>query len=106
MSEQNHSSILCTLNGRHTKNNTYCVEPMTLFKDLMEHNRVRSIRMNKLLADVNNAMIRVIDELKNSKQSDRTLDLLKAASQLCRPKYERYKEKRKSSDEHLCIQRD
>ncbi len=106
MSEQNHSSILCTLNDGHTKNNTYCEEPMTLFKDLMECNRVHSICMNKVLADADNAMVGVIEELKNSKQSDRTIDLLKAANQLCRPKYERYKEKRKRSNERLSIQRD
>ncbi len=79
---------------------------MTLFKDLMRHNQVHSICMNKVLADANNAMIKVIEELRNSKQSNRILDLLKAASQLCRPEYERYKEKRKRSDERLCIQRD
>jgi hypothetical protein len=67
MSEQNHSSILCTLNDRHTKNTTYCEEPITLFKDLMECNRVHSVCMNKVLADADNAMIGVIEELKNSK---------------------------------------
>ncbi len=80
MSEQNHSSTLCTLNDGHTKNNTHCEEPMTLFKDLMECNRVHSICMNKVLADANNAMVGVIGELKNSKQSDKTIDLLKAAN--------------------------
>jgi hypothetical protein len=79
---------------------------MTLFKDLMGRNWVHSICMNKVLADADNAMIGVIEELKNPKQSYRTLDLLKAANQLCRPEYERYKEKRKRSDECLCIQRD
>jgi hypothetical protein len=71
----------------------------------MELNRVHSICMNKMLADANNAMVGVIEELKNSKQSSRTIDLLKAANQLCRPKYERYKENRKRSDERLSIQR-
>jgi hypothetical protein len=80
MSEQNHSSILCTLNDGHTKNNRYCEEPRTLFKDLMERNRVHSIRMNKVLADADNAMIGAIEVLNNSKLSNRTLDLLKAAS--------------------------
>jgi hypothetical protein len=68
---------------------------MTLFKDLMERNQAHSIRMNKMLADADNAMVGVIEELKNSKQSSRTIDLLKAANQLCRPEYERYKENRK-----------
>jgi hypothetical protein len=80
VSEQNHSSILCTLNDRHSKNNTYCEEPMTLFKDFMERNRVHSIRMNKMLAGADNAMVGVIEELKNSKQSSRTIDLLMAAN--------------------------
>jgi hypothetical protein len=62
--------------------------------------------MNKMLADADNAMVGVIEELKNSKQSSRTIDLSKAANQLCRPKYERYKENRKRSDERLSIQRD
>ncbi len=53
---------------------------MTLFKDLMERNRVHSICMNKMLADADNAMVGVIEELKNSKQSSRTIDLLKAAN--------------------------
>ncbi len=79
---------------------------MTLLKDLMECNWVHSICMNKMLADANNAMIGVIEELKFFKQSNRTLDHLKAASQLCRPQYKRYKEKRKISNERLCIQRD
>jgi hypothetical protein len=79
---------------------------MTLFKDLMERNRVHSICMNKMLADADNAMVGVIEELKNSKQSSRTIDLLKAVNRLCRPKYERYKESWKRSDEHLSIQRD
>ncbi len=76
---------------------------MTLFKDLMECNWVHSICMNKMLAHADNAMVGVIEELKNSKQSSRTIDLLKAANQLCRPEYERYKENRKRSDERLSI---
>lgn len=106
MSEQNHASILCNLNNGHTKNNTYCEEPMTLFKDLMERNRLHGIRMNKMLADADNAMVGVIEELKNGKQSNKKIDLLKAAYALCKPEFERYKDKRKRSDECLILQKD
>ncbi len=58
---------------------------MTLFRDLMEWNRLHGIRMNKMLADTDNAMVGVIKELKNSKQSNKKIDLLKAAHALCKP---------------------
>jgi hypothetical protein len=48
---------------------------MTLFKDLMERNRLHGIRMNKMLANADNAMDRVIEELKNGKQSNKKIDL-------------------------------
>ena len=57
ISEQNHASILCNLNDGHTKNNTYCEEPMTLFKDLMERKRLHGIQMNKMLADADNCFM-------------------------------------------------
>jgi hypothetical protein len=64
MSEQNHASILCNLNAGHTKNNTNCEEPMTLFKDLMERNRLHGILMNKMLADADNARGRIDKNLR------------------------------------------
>ncbi len=85
MSEQNHASILCNLDDGHTKNNTYCEEPMTLFNDLMGWNLLHGIRMNKMLADADNAMVGVIEELKNGKQSNKKIDLLKATYALCKP---------------------
>jgi hypothetical protein len=74
MSEENHGSILCNLIDGHTKNNTYCEEPMILFKDLMERNRLHGIQMNKMLADADNAMVGVIEELKNGKQFNKKID--------------------------------
>ena len=73
MSEQNHAGILCNLNVGHTKNNTYSEESMTLFKDLMEQNRLHGIRMNKMLVDADNAMVGVIDELKKGTQSNKKI---------------------------------
>jgi hypothetical protein len=78
---------------------------MTLFKDLMEWNRLHGIRMSKMLADADNAMVGVIEELKNGKQSNKKIDLLKAAYALCKPEFKRYKDKRKRSDECLILQK-
>ena len=58
---------------------------MTLFKDLMERNRLHGIQVNKMLADADNAIVGVIEELKNGKQSNKKIDLLKAAYALCKP---------------------
>ena len=76
---------------------------MTLFKDLMKWNRLQSVQMNKILADADNAMIGVIKELKHCNQSNTVIDLFKAVNLLCKPKYERYTEKKNRLDKHLML---
>ncbi len=79
---------------------------MTLFKDLMERNRLHGIRMNKMLANADSAMVGVIEELKIGKQPNKKIDLFKAAYALCKHEFKRYKDKRKRSDECLILQKD
>jgi hypothetical protein len=88
MPEQNHASIMCNLNDGHTKNSTYCEQPIALYKNLMERNRVHTIRMNKTLGDTENVMLGVIEELEIVRPSESIVYLVGAAKKLSKPDYD------------------
>ena len=91
-SEQNNWSVISHLNPGVAKGgNTYCEHPITLIKDLMQRQKIRTMKTNQLLFGMCQKMRVELGQLKNEPQTALNQDLIKAASLLALPSYERYK---------------
>jgi hypothetical protein len=71
--------------------NTYCEHPINLIKDLLQRQKIRTAKTNQLLFGMCKKMRVQLGNLKNEPQTVLTRDLIKAASCLGLPLYERYK---------------
>jgi len=91
-SEKNNWSIISHLNPGVAKGgNTYCKHPINLIKDLLQQQKIRTAKTNQLLFGMCQKMRVELEHLKNEPQTTLTQDLIKAASLLGLPSYERYK---------------
>ena len=91
-SKQNNWSVISHLNPEVAKGgNTYCEHPITLIKDLMQRQKIRTMKTNQLLFGMCQKMRVELGRLKNEPQTALNQYLIKAASLLALPLNERYK---------------
>ena len=91
-SEGNHASILMFLNDGDRYDNSYIEDPHTLVKDLFNRQKRHINKWNKKLFAKDNEMNQEIFKLEQGEDSDQKRNLLKAARELNKIAYKRFKE--------------
>ena len=86
----NHSSVLCFLNGGHTKTNTYQETPIRVVRDMMSRQFNSVIITNKRLYKMQQDMAVECAVLQQQPQTKEVLDLRQAPARIHLPSYKSY----------------